>query len=266
VKIGIPVLNRGDLLTDLIESIDVPAEVFIVVNRIGPLDPSVEQSIAVLGKNAPPRLQTLVHWTEGNLGVAGSWNKIIDHFEGDCFIANNDICFSKGILECAFRQIRNRGDIVLQHLRAASCFYVTGLFTNQLGWFDENFYPAYHEDQEMCLRSRILNVRRCQFSRIAKDSVFHGGSQTLKNASDSQRQYINAANRLHGRYLKERWGAFPKSGLALPEKRSPFDDASVHPADWTLDLALRNEIADLCQEFTGFECPVVYHRLKGGLS
>jgi GT2 family glycosyltransferase len=265
VKIGIPVLNRGDLLANLIASIDLPAEVFIVVNRIGPLDRSVEQSVALLERKAPAHLRISVHWTEGNLGVSGSWNRIIDYFAGDCLITNSDICFAKGILEYAHEQIESRREIALQYLRSAACFYVAESFTNQLGWFDENFYPAYHEDQEMALRSRILKIRRCAFAGIGKDNIFHGGSQTLKNANDPQRQYIGAANRLHGQYLKERWGSIPKDGLALPEKQAPFDNMSLHPADWTLDLAFRKRIANLCRHFTGFECPILYHRLKGGL-
>ena len=265
LKIGIPVLNRGDLLAELIASIDLPADVLIVVNRIGPVDASVEKHVTQLETKAPPHLRITAHWIEGNLGVSGSWNKIIDHFQGDCVIANSDICFSKGVLECARKQIRDRREIVLQHLYAAACFYVTETFTSYLGWYDENFYPAYHEDQEMTLRSRALKVRRCQFPGINKTNIFHAGSQTLKSAPGRLQQYIGAANKLHGRYLKDRWGPIPKDWRLPPEKKTPFDDTALHPADWTLDLAFRKQIAKLCRHFTGFECPILFHRPKGGL-
>ena len=58
-----------------------------------------------------------------------------------------------------------------------------------LGWFDENFYPAYHEDQEMALRCAQLGVRRCIFPGLGNERVLHGGSQTLKSASASQRNF-----------------------------------------------------------------------------
>jgi len=69
VKIGIPVLNRGDLLARLVRSIDVPAEVLIVVNRIGPLDESVEQAVELLAADETVRVE--VEPIAGNLGAAG---------------------------------------------------------------------------------------------------------------------------------------------------------------------------------------------------
>ena len=35
LKIGIPLLNRGDLLRRLVDSVDVEAEILLVVNSIG---------------------------------------------------------------------------------------------------------------------------------------------------------------------------------------------------------------------------------------
>ncbi len=51
LKIGIPVLNRGDLLRRLVESVDMEAEILVVVNSIGPVDPSVEDAVGKLEKS-----------------------------------------------------------------------------------------------------------------------------------------------------------------------------------------------------------------------
>ena len=133
MKIGIPVLNRGDLLSRLLASIDVPAEVLVIVNRIGPVDPSVESALAALLAEPPRAVRVDVHRIAGNLGVSGSWNRIIEHFGGDCWIANSDIAFTPGVLGEAMAQIDTRRDIVMQHLWAGACFYVTAEFPKVLG-------------------------------------------------------------------------------------------------------------------------------------
>ena len=199
----------------------------------------------------------------GNLGVAGSWNFILDYFGGDCVISNSDIAFAPGVLGDVLGRIAP--DVVMQHLWAAACFYAGAEFTRRLGWFDENIYPAYHEDQEIALRAAALGVEVCDVLSLEDGRITHGGSQTLRNASDSVQQFIAQAKVLSGAYLARRWGAIPELGRESPERRFPFDNAALHPADWTLDLEARAAVARLCEEVTGFACPIVYHRAEGGL-
>lgn len=265
LKIGIPVLNRGDLLTRLLESIDVEAEVRIVVNRIGPVDGSVAAAVRVMEERPPGRLRIGVERVEGNLGVAGSWNRIIEGFGGDCWIANSDIAFTPGVLGEAMAQVAAARETVLHHLWAAACFYVTAEFTRTLGWFDENFYPAYCEDQEMALRCARLGVRRRNFTGLGGERVRHAGSETVKSAATPVRRFIQEAHRRAQCYRERRWGPMPPAGVSLPARRHPFDNPALHGADWTLDLAARAELARECEAMTGFECPLVYHRMQGGL-
>ena len=62
----------------------------------------------------------------------------------------------------------------------------------------------------------------------------------------------------------KRWGRVPPPEGARPEKSHPFGSPTIHPADWTLDLSMRAEIARLCEAITGHECPVLFHRTHGG--
>ena len=257
-------MNRGDLLARLIGSIDVEAEVLVIVNRIGPVDPSVEEALAALVEKPRGPVRLAVQRMEGNLGVAGSWNRIMDWAEGECLISNSDIEFSPGVLREAMAAVERRREVVVHHLWAAACFYVTADFQRRLGWFDENFYPAYREDQEMALRAGALGVERAILGEL-EARITHGVSQTRLSASGPVRRFIGRANQLGGEYFQRRWGVLPPPGVDIPEKRFPFDDATKSPADWTLDLAMRGKIARLCLEMTGFECPVVFHRTEGGL-
>lgn len=266
LKIGVPILNRGDLLRRLVESVDVEAEMLVVVNSIGPVDRSVEEAVGELENRGKAGVRVQVERVAGNLGVSGSWNLIMDRFGGDCVISNSDIEFAPGVLRQAMETIGRNRDIVMHHLWAAACFYVTAAFPAVLGWFDENIYPAYHEDEEMSLRSFAAGVRRTVVPGIAEDGIVHGGSLTRKNASQAVQTYVQKAKALSRDYLTRRWGALPPPGSNQPEKRHPFDNPALHPADWTLDLVARAKVVALCQQVTGFDCPLVYHRTKGGLA
>ena len=255
LQIGIPVLNRGDLLRRLVASIDVEADVLVVLNSIGPVDASAEDAAGTLEARGRVRVERIA----GNLGVAGSWNRIMAQFGGDCLICNNDIAFSPGVLAEAMGCIAQRREIVIHHLWAASCFYVTADFPRVLGWFDENIYPAYHEDVEIALRGSAMRVPRAILSEV-EARIGHGGSQTLHSAGGGVQAFIRRAQGRSGEYVARRWGA----GIEM-EGRVPFDDPARHPADWTLDLEARAEVAGWCGELTGFDCPVVYHRALGGL-
>ena len=98
LQLGVPVLNRGDLLLRLVASIDVPADVLVVVNSIGPTDDSVAAAVDELERTKRSEVNVSIVRVEGNLGVAGSWNFILDHFGGDCVISNSDIEFAPGVL------------------------------------------------------------------------------------------------------------------------------------------------------------------------
>jgi GT2 family glycosyltransferase len=262
LKIGIPVLNRGDLLERLVRSIDLDAEVLIIANRIGSMDPTVEGACAVLEERPPSGIRLQVERIDGNLGVSGSWNRIIENFSGNCWVVNSDIEFTAGVLKDATKWISKRRNIVLHHLWAGACFYVTDLFTSTLGWFDENFYPAYHEDEEMTLRARALGVRRSILGGIGRGRILHERSQTVKSASRAQRLLIREGHHFGGTYLFRRWG--PQAAQASESRyQHPFGDSGLHPADWTLDLEVRKQLARRCEELTNASCPIIYHKCTG---
>lgn len=79
LQIGVPVLNRGDLLRRLVSSVDVDADILIILNRIGPIDQATNENVSALEQCGLVRVDRI----EGNLGVAGSWNRIMDSFDGD---------------------------------------------------------------------------------------------------------------------------------------------------------------------------------------
>jgi len=154
---------------------------------------------------------------------------------------------------------------MIDHLWAWACFHVGADFVRTLGWFDENFYPAYHEDQEMSLRAARLGASGCELAGIDAGGVLHEGSQTLHSAPPGQQHFIRGGQRISGEYLERRWGPLPPTCDELPLKEHPFDAPGMHPADWSLDLEMRAQIAQRCEDLAGVECPLIYHRVRGGL-
>jgi GT2 family glycosyltransferase len=262
LKIGIPVLNRGDLLRTLLESIDIPARVLVLVNRIGDLDRSVTEALAAARSKDRRNFTCDVLYVEGNLGVAGSWNQILIHFGGDCLICNSDISFAPGFLRAAVETIDRNCDAAIHYLHAAACFYVGPQFTERVGWFDENIYPAYCEDQEIALRCMALDLRCYDVSALNGGGIVHEGSATIRSLVEPHRNYVAAAHSLNAEYLRQRWGVLPLPG-GKPEKRLPFDDCSMTPRDWRLDLERRKTIVALCKRMTGHECPIVFAKAVG---
>jgi hypothetical protein len=263
-RIGIPVLNGGSLLLRLLRSIDTTAEIYVIFNRIGPHDEEVADALHTFAAEKPELITALkVEQVDGNFGVAGSWNRILDHFQGDCLICNSDIEFTPMVLREALQKIRGRPELTLQWLYSHACFYAARDFTAKLGWFDENFYPAYHEDQEMTLRRIQLGVLAANVPSAGGERVRHGGSQTLQAASPAQRRFIQVAMKRAGEYLRRRWGALPPPGVA-PEHRHPFHDSRLDPSDWVLDLPARASLARECEVITGYPCPIRFHRARGG--
>lgn len=263
VRIGIPVLNGGPLVLQLLRSIDTAAEVYVIFNRIGPPDEGVAAALQTFAAEKPELMRLEVEEVDGNFGVAGSWNRILERFQGDCVVCNSDIEFAPTVLAEAWREVHRRPELVLQWLSSHACFYAGSDFMAKAGWFDENFYPAYHEDQEMTLRRYQLGVKGVNVPGLGEELVRHACSQTLQTSAPGQRRFIQVAMRRAEAYLRRRWGALPPPGGA-PEFQHPFQDAQLDPADWVLDLEAREALAQECEALTGFPCPLRFHRTRGG--
>ena len=145
IFIGIPILNRLDLLVNCLDALDYPRELVIVNNNT--VDPSFLSAITMLcaSKNA-----TLLN-QHRNLGVSASWNLILrTAFERGyewVFIGSNDTTLHPGSLKAAVEMDKALGGGIWQ-LCKFNFFLIPRRTVKAVGWFDENFYPAYMEDQD----------------------------------------------------------------------------------------------------------------------
>ena len=167
--LGIPILNRLDLLHQLLDGLDYPLHQLAIVDN----SPSQGQH-STLG----PQLEQLRHTGHHrigaidiarpfrNLGVAGSWNLILTSFPEASWavLANNDIQFAPGVLAAAAAQIdpsRPQFLPLLPDPQSFSAFLITAKTWDRIGLFDTGFHPAYCEDLDYRDRLRADPSVQC---------------------------------------------------------------------------------------------------------
>ena len=152
--LGLPILNRADLLLRLLDSIDHPVEMLAIVdNSVGSAaEAETGTALTKLQTKGHPLIKNIVvARTFGNIGVAASWNLILRAFPGAplALLVNNDVQFAPLVLEKALCVVNSSHPQFLPLLPAPqefSAFLITALCWNRIGLFDPAFHPAYCED------------------------------------------------------------------------------------------------------------------------
>lgn len=191
--LGVPVLNRGDLARQLLDSVDVEVGDTLVV-----LNGEAEATRSALEDHDVTFIDP-AH----NLGVPGSINLIIKARPAAPWwlICNADIEFGRGDLERLAEAMDTDGPML-------ACLFEFGAFAlNQatvdlVGWYDENFYPIYYDDNDYRYRCKLAGVPvRNLISRTR-----HVGSATIHSG------YAEANSRTfprNGAYYAAKWGGLP---------------------------------------------------------
>lgn len=134
--LGVPYINRPDLMTAMIESIDEP------IGRLVIIDNSVDGWAEKAGWIKDRFPDSVVLWPRHNLGVGASWNLIVKATPRSPWwaIVNADIAFAPGDLKSLVRAMDTQA-IAMLFSMAAFAFSADAIAS--VGLFDENFVPAY---------------------------------------------------------------------------------------------------------------------------
>jgi len=249
VFVGIPILNRLDLLVECLDMIDVPAEIVIVNNNS--IDPDFRSELEDLCRT---RGLTALHQSR-NLGVAASWNLIIrtaiSRGYDWIFIGSNDTRLHPGSLEAALN-VPKESDVAVWCLQGHNFFLLSQSTVERVGWFDENFYPAYKEDQDYDYRLRLLGLRQVQVPGAGAD---HFGSATIASNPD----YLNRCQDTHFNWNRNHY--IMKWGGDVGEERftHPYDDSS-RDVTWWPDPGETIEIRDWDQVYRSQNLRTLYDR------
>jgi GT2 family glycosyltransferase len=237
--LGIPVLNRGDLLLRCIRSIDYPADRLVIVNNGD--DPSVAAILDQLQMTGD--LPLAIFKPLHNLGCAGSWNWIMRNYPEAAYwlFVGNDIQLAPGDLAKMDAFIRAHPDYVTCPANwGHSLFAITQAGIDRIGYFDGNFWPAYSEDQDHMYRVKLAGA---PWADVPDVRAIHGepplwGSSTIWS-DNALRMRCEVTQRNNALYYKSKWGGSPGQEVFT----HPYDDPSLSLKDWhwDADLAKANE-------------------------
>ena len=181
-----------------------------------------------------------------NHGLAASWNLGLKEMENneeiDFVILMSASAKFNLPLQHFLDNIELQEEILPHHKYQASpqvtlhCFAVTRIGLKMMGYWDENFYPIYGEDTDMCYRTKLLQdagheIRTMIFSN-PPDSVV---SASFSNAVNTDKrlliQYQQNAGRM-GDYFQRKWGV-PMGIWDGPEAwKFPFNNSTWGINEW----------------------------------
>ncbi|MHB8116427.1 MAG: glycosyltransferase family 2 protein [Acidithiobacillus ferrivorans] len=178
-----------------------------------------------------------------NRGVAASWNcGIYDALNDGCdivLVVNDDIVFDNGgfddFIEFSFK---STGDICFAHGRESTlsgvvleseiirsqgfaCFSIKKSAIERIGYFDENFFPAYFEDTDYWFRMKKDGVSE---DILQYPILSHArGSSTKKSGDDIFTEQMGWFYAMNENYFFRKWGDSDISKTYT----HPFDDKNI---------------------------------------
>lgn len=228
---GLPILNRPDLLRNMLASFDHDVERLYIIDNGG----------VVKADDVKHFRANDIHIADPgyNMGVAASWNQIIKaNIHADWWLIGcNDMRISPGTVARLVEDMESHSHkphmskVVMGNERSWGNHF--GLFAlnaeaiDMTGWFDENLYPIYFEDNDYM--DRIKRAEQHGFTTTVLDSTTnHQGNASWKddthNAAGNQRSWD-----LNGPYYHQKWRT------SVREFAYPFDIGETSGAVRELD-------------------------------
>eukprot|EP00667_Euglena_gracilis_P014255 EG_transcript_14756 len=187
--LGVPAFLNVGLLERMLESIDHPVEKVVVVHN-----GEHAGVTALLEKVRAKHPEYVIMSHPENLGCAGSWNAILDVNPQAPYwvICNDDIAFERGALRVFDVRVRQQIEEVSQgrsnrvlifplaenmpNVKAIwNCFALLNQAVQAVGKFDENIWPAYHEDYDYSARLARAGLWHMQ---VPEARFYHGPKGT----------------------------------------------------------------------------------------
>jgi hypothetical protein len=118
-------------------------------------------------------------------------------------------------------------DVAVRHLCEWNAFLVTSATIDAVGWFDENFYPAYEEDKDFAYRCQLAGLRRIPIAGAGAD---HTGSATIRSDAAYARLNETTHHQWNAAHYRQKWGGGP----GHEQFKHPFNNPA-HDHRWWPD-------------------------------
>ena len=172
------------------------------------------------------QLERFKNWKVGsstnNYGVANAWNLFAEEAKKDGYdaiiVANDDIYLYPEVLKKFIDTMKTSEFTSFVEYNMFSFYGMHISLFDKVGEFDENFWPAYYEDNDYHYRMKLIGL---DSANVEGTSYFHAGSATL-GKFDLIRKMMHHHNfSKNTDYYIAKWG-----GLPHEEKFTrPFDGA-----------------------------------------
>jgi hypothetical protein len=172
-----------------------------------------------------------------HLGASGSWNQILKYgFEDNDFdyvvIVGSDIEMKEGFWE-QFLKEHQEVKPDFSCCMGFNCFVMNKKCYETVGRFDENYFPAYFEDNDLDTRVRLFKDT-ILYKNVGDESLLnHYGSAVIRKND----KYNNANGQtfpMNQAYHIKKWGCTPEDPGAYTFN-TPYNDSSLTAKDWFLD-------------------------------
>lgn len=226
-----PVLNCLNYTQQFIRTLGKDFKYRLIIINNG----STDGTSAYLSRLSKEMDLTVINFP-ANLGVSYAWNTgikyAIEHWNSKYFlIPNNDILLYKKTIPRLIDAFKNKNVVLTTSFNVNngeplptsiediddlfsekiteepdfSCFMISKECVDKVGYFDENFYPAYFEDNDYHYRINLAGLKAIKTTRSV---YFHFGSQTIKN--DSKIRVISNRNYIKNqKFFEKKWGGLP---------------------------------------------------------
>jgi GT2 family glycosyltransferase len=192
--IGIPTINRADLLNEALANYfeDFKQTEIVICDNGG-------QEIITRENNF------VIYKPEKNLGVSGSWNMIMDYADKvkatHVLMLNDDIYLGKSEEEINTIIRLWNPEFLCTELNWCSFILSVDAY-KKIGKFDENFFPAYFEDNDYFRRMMLLNVPIIMNAML--NPIIYRNSMTILKTPE-----LNNCFEKNRQYYISKWGGQP---------------------------------------------------------
>lgn len=191
----IPTINRADLLNEALEKyFEDFKETHIAICDNG------KQDIITREENF------MIYRPENNLGVSASWNMLIDYADKinatHVLVLNDDIYLGRTEHEVKMIIKNNPSADFINSFQNWCSFILKVDMWKKIGKFDEEFYPAYFEDNSFDYKMTLVNAEKAWTSFL--DPIVYRNSMTI--AKDPTLNQRFAQNR---QLYIDMWGGIP---------------------------------------------------------
>lgn len=162
-----------------------------------------------------------IEYQEENIGIPRSWNIGLKKGHDWTFIVSSSMLFNKPFSHIVDMLSDYKG-LMFRTTHVWHCNGVNKKLVDQIGYFDENFYPGYFEDCDWDHRCGLLGID--EYGNIPIDAICQVDGGATK---DGLRLNIDGVHD----YFKEKWGG-TRTREGWGEYKYPFNDPSKPLTYW----------------------------------